>query len=161
MKKGGILPFGLLALLFLAAAQAAAQKQPATSRKPPAGESKQKGKSPAPSRKLATPAATPGKAKPRPPRKRRARAARNPGRQTQPTPARYREIQAALAAAGYFQGPANGLWGESSTAALSEFQRDHGLEPTGKIDSRSLIKLNLGPKYSGQTAPPSAAVRSP
>jgi peptidoglycan hydrolase-like protein with peptidoglycan-binding domain len=69
-----------------------------------------------------------------------------------PTPERYAEIQGALAKAGYFQGSANGVWGQSSVSALAKFQQDNGLEQTGKIDAQSLIKLNLGPKYEGNTA---------
>lgn len=68
-------------------------------------------------------------------------------KQLHPAPERYAEIQSALAREGYFQGPANGAWGQSSTDALARFQQDHGLDPTGKIDALSLIKLKLGPKY--------------
>ena len=81
---------------------------------------------------------------------RRSAAARTPvaaREQLRPTRERYAEIQTALARAGYFQSPANGDWGPSSVNALAYFQKDHGLEPTGKIDAPSLIKLGLGPKY--------------
>ena len=67
-----------------------------------------------------------------------------------PTRERYAEIQSALAKAGYFQEPATGNWGPSSVNALALFQREHGLEPTGKIDARSLIQLGLGPNYSAK-----------
>lgn len=67
--------------------------------------------------------------------------------QLRPTRDRYAEIQAALAQAGYYHGPANGDWGPESVNALAYFQKDRGLEPTGKIDAPSLIKLGLGPKY--------------
>lgn len=70
--------------------------------------------------------------------------------QLRPTPQRYTEIQAALAKAGYFQGPTNGDWGTSSENALASFQKGHGLEPTGKIDALTLIKLDLGPNYGAQ-----------
>jgi len=71
-------------------------------------------------------------------------------KQLHPTPERYAEIQSAMAKAGYYQGPANGVWDQNSTDALRRFQEDQGLEPTGRIDSLSLIKLNLGPKYDNQ-----------
>ena len=58
--------------------------------------------------------------------------------------------------AGYFQGPSNGAWGAGSETALANFQRDNGLDPTGKIDAMSLIKLDLGPKYDNKTASVSA-----
>ena len=73
-------------------------------------------------------------------------------KQLRPTPERYAEIQRALAKAGYFQGPADGVWGQNSVSALAKFQGDNGLEPTGKIDAQSLIKLDLGPKYDSKTA---------
>ena len=66
--------------------------------------------------------------------------------QQAPTPDRYREIQQALAAKGYFQGEPNGQWGEESTDALKRFQADQSLMPDGKINSLSLIALGLGPK---------------
>ena len=56
-----------------------------------------------------------------------------------------------LSKAGYFDGPVNGKWGQSCIEALTQFQKDNGLEPTGKLDALSLIKLGLGPKYT-QTA---------
>ena len=71
--------------------------------------------------------------------------------QIRPTRERYAQIQTALAQAGYFQEPANGNWGTSSVNALAYFQKDHGLEPTGKIDAPSLIRLGLGPKYETPT----------
>lgn len=73
-------------------------------------------------------------------------------RQTRPTPERYAEIQSALAKAGYYEGSANGVWGDSSVTALRRFQEDNGQEPTGKLDSLSLIKLGLGPNYESQSA---------
>ncbi|MCC6860575.1 MAG: peptidoglycan-binding protein [Bryobacterales bacterium] len=73
-------------------------------------------------------------------------------RQAAPTPERYREIQQALIEKGYFGEPATGVWGESSVEALKRFQREHDLEPTGKIDSLSLIALGLGPKYETHTS---------
>lgn len=66
--------------------------------------------------------------------------------QQQPTPERYREIQEALIARGYLEGPATGAWGPESVEALKKFQQDNHLEPTGKINSLSLIALGLGPK---------------
>jgi peptidoglycan hydrolase-like protein with peptidoglycan-binding domain len=68
-------------------------------------------------------------------------------RQTTPTPERYRDIQQALASKGYFTGDATGVWDANSVEALRRFQRDQNLEPSGKIDSRSLIALGLGPKH--------------
>lgn len=63
-----------------------------------------------------------------------------------PSPERYKEIQQALIDKGYFQGSATGAWGSDSTEALRRFQQDQKLEPTGKLDSLSLIALGLGPR---------------
>lgn len=77
-------------------------------------------------------------------------APRKPVRPVQqvPTPERYREIQRALAAKGYFNGEANGTWGPDSTEALKRFQKDQGLAGDGKLDSLTIIGLGLGPQRS-------------
>jgi hypothetical protein len=68
-------------------------------------------------------------------------------RQLSPTPDRYREIQSALAAKGYLKSEdATGTWGPDSIDALKRFQQEQNLEPSGKINSLSLIALGLGPK---------------
>ena len=68
-------------------------------------------------------------------------------RQLQPTPERYSDIQRALIEKGYLQGEATGKWDQASIDALRRFQQEQNLEPSGKIDSLSLIALGLGPKY--------------
>ncbi len=68
-------------------------------------------------------------------------------RQLQPTPERYSEIQRALIDKGYLQGEATGKWDQASIDALRRFQQEQNLDPSGKIDSLSLIALGLGPKY--------------
>jgi len=72
-----------------------------------------------------------------------------------PTPERYKEIQQALASKGYLEPNApTGEWNPSSVSALKKFQEDQNLEPSGKIDSLSLIALGLGPKHEPQPSPP-------
>lgn len=66
--------------------------------------------------------------------------------QQEPTPDRYREIQQALAAKGYYKGDVNGQWGADSMEALKQFQSNQKLKADGKLDSMSLIALGLGPK---------------
>lgn len=69
-------------------------------------------------------------------------------RQLAPTPERYKQIQEALAAKGYLPpDQANGQWSDTSAAALKKFQTDQNIDPSGKIDSLSLIALGLGPKH--------------
>ena len=74
--------------------------------------------------------------------------------QRTPTPDRYREIQQALAAKGYLEPTApSGVWDTPSVAALKRFQQDQNLEPSGKLDSLSLIALGLGPRRDQPPAP--------
>ena len=72
--------------------------------------------------------------------------------QKTPTPERYKEIQQALASKGY-PIASTGVWDTSSVEALKKFQEDQNLQPSGKIDSISLIALGLGPRRD-QPAPP-------
>lgn len=64
----------------------------------------------------------------------------------QPSPERYKEIQQALSAKGYFNAEPDGTWGPASIDALKRFQHDQKLVEDGKIGSLSLIALGLGPK---------------
>jgi peptidoglycan hydrolase-like protein with peptidoglycan-binding domain len=76
-----------------------------------------------------------------------------PPRQAQPSAERYREIQAALAEKGYLKGEPSGVWDQESTDAMRRFQEDQKMEATGKLTSKALISLGLGPKNEGQTVP--------
>ena len=74
--------------------------------------------------------------------------------QKAPTPDRYKEIQQALASKGYLEsGAPSGVWDNSSVEALKKFQADQSLEPSGKLDSVSLIALGLGPKHDQPPTP--------
>ena len=77
-------------------------------------------------------------------------------RQLAPTPERYKEIQQALVDKGYLKSEPNGVWDAESTAAMTQFQTDQKLSPTGKLSAASLIALGLGPKTAegAQAAPP-------
>ena len=153
MRKAAPIARSLVLVLLLPVLLAAAQKkvpparssQPAPKKQPakPAVSqtAKPKSSSSASKKQTATQSKTAARRRPA----RRAPVARG---QSQPTKERYAEIQTALAQAGYFHQPANGKWEKSSVAALTQFQRDSGLEPTGKIDALSLIKLGLGPNYT-------------
>jgi len=59
-----------------------------------------------------------------------------------------------LASKGYLQpDTVSGVWDTSSTSALKKFQQDQNLDPSGKIDSLSIIALGLGPKRDQSPAP--------
>jgi peptidoglycan hydrolase-like protein with peptidoglycan-binding domain len=109
-----------------------------------------------------SPAKKPVAARKPAPRKAPARkAASVPQRQSRPTKDRYMEIQQALADAGYFAGPVNGVWNGASVEALRQFQEAEGLEATGKIDAHSLIRLDLGPQYDTPAEPSEASSGDP
>lgn len=70
-----------------------------------------------------------------------------------PSSARVTEIQTALVRSGYYKGDPNGKWDSGTVQAMRNFQEDHGLDGTGKIDALSLQKLGLGSEIAGVDAP--------
>jgi len=85
--------------------------------------------------------------------------------QKTPTPERISEIQQALAKDGSFAGKPNGKWDDSTIEATRKFQEAHGLNPSGKLDAKTLQQLGLGSGTAG-IAPPvppvsSSALRKP
>ena len=76
-------------------------------------------------------------------------------RQTVPSNDRYREIQSALATRGFLAPEdATGNWNQASADALKRFQQEQNLDPTGKVNSLSLIALGLGPKRDAAVVVP-------
>lgn len=73
--------------------------------------------------------------------------------QKEPTSDRISEIQQALAKDGSYTRTPNGKWDDSTQEALRKFQEAHGLNPTGKLDAKSLQQLGLGSSTAG-VAPP-------
>ena len=73
--------------------------------------------------------------------------------QKAPAPERISEIQQALAKDGSFAGTPNGKWDDSTVEAMKKFQAGHGLNPSGKLDARTLQKLGLGSQTAGVAAP--------
>ena len=61
---------------------------------------------------------------------------------------RAREIQEALIRQNYLKGEPNGIWDARTQEAMSRYQADNGWQAKVTPDSRALIKLGLGPKYS-------------
>jgi peptidoglycan hydrolase-like protein with peptidoglycan-binding domain len=70
-----------------------------------------------------------------------------------PGPDRITEIQQALAKDGSFPGTPNGKWDDTTVAAMRKFQDAHGLNPSGKLDAKTLQKLGLGSQTAGVAAP--------
>jgi len=79
--------------------------------------------------------------------------------QKAPTPDRISEIQQALAKYGSFTGTPNGKWDAPSIEATRKFQEAHGLNPTGKLDAKTLQQLGLGSQTAG-VAPPMPPISS-
>lgn len=94
---------------------------------------------------------------------RRAKSSRRSGRrergQKAPAPDRIAEIQQALAKDGSFAGAPNGKWDGATVEATKKFQEAHGLNPTGKLDAKTLQQLGLGSQTAG-VAPPLPPISS-
>jgi peptidoglycan hydrolase-like protein with peptidoglycan-binding domain len=73
--------------------------------------------------------------------------------QKAPTPDRISEIQQALAKDGSYGGKPNGKWDDSTVDAMKKFQESHGLNPSGKLDAKTLQRLGLGSQTAGAAAP--------
>jgi peptidoglycan hydrolase-like protein with peptidoglycan-binding domain len=67
--------------------------------------------------------------------------------------------QKALKQAGHDPGPADGVLGVQTSAALRAYQKAHGLEPTGRLDAATAARLRepdaaaASPKTGGDTRP--------
>jgi peptidoglycan hydrolase-like protein with peptidoglycan-binding domain len=92
-------------------------------------------------------------------KKKSSKRARRPRGQKAPTPDRISEIQQALAKDGSFNGKPNGKWDASTIEATRKFQEAHGLNPTGKLDAKTLQQLGLGSQTAG-VAPPAPSTTS-
>ena len=136
-----------------------AKKSTASSKKPTATSSAKK----APTKK-ATTSSKKSTASSKKSTSRRRRASWRSGQQA-PTRERYQEIQEALVSRGHLEGPPTGVWGPKSVAALKKFQASQNLEPSGKLDSLTLIALGLGPKREGNGTlpkpPPASEPKQP
>jgi peptidoglycan hydrolase-like protein with peptidoglycan-binding domain len=80
------------------------------------------------------------------------RVRKQPG-QKAPTNDRVSEIQSALAKDGSLTGTPSGKWDDDTADAMRRFQASHGLNPSGKLDARTLQKLGLGSQTAGVAAP--------
>jgi peptidoglycan hydrolase-like protein with peptidoglycan-binding domain len=91
--------------------------------------------------------------------KSRGKTTRRQQGQKAPAPERISEIQTALAKDGSFAGKPSGKWDASTVDAMKKFQEAHGLNPSGRLDAKSLQKLGLGSQTAG-VAPPMPPVSS-
>jgi peptidoglycan hydrolase-like protein with peptidoglycan-binding domain len=79
---------------------------------------------------------------------RKAVAPSNPGSE------RIREVQQALVDRGYLRTEPTGSWNAESMEALKRFEAEQKVRVDGKIDSKMLIALGLGPKYDSNLSLP-------
>ncbi|HEY2460502.1 MAG TPA: peptidoglycan-binding domain-containing protein [Candidatus Acidoferrum sp.] len=90
----------------------------------------------------------------------KSKSSRHQPGQKAPTSDRVTEIQQALAKNGSMATEPNGRWDDSTVDAMKKFQSAHGLNPSGKLDARTLQKLGLGSQTAGvaEPMPPAGAV---
>lgn len=91
--------------------------------------------------------------------KRTSRRSRRENGQKAPTSGRIIEIQESLVKNGVYSGQPNGKWDASTVEAMKRFQAGHGLNPSGKLDAKTLQQLGLGSSTAG-VAPPAPLVSS-
>jgi murein L,D-transpeptidase YcbB/YkuD len=93
--------------------------------------------------------------------KKTARKKKDKG-QMAPTSDRITEIQQALAKDGSYSAAPSGKWDDNTVDAMKKFQTTHALNPSGKLDARTLEKLGLGSTTAGvaePVAPPNSTSR--
>lgn len=71
--------------------------------------------------------------------------------------AQVKQVQAALNAAGYSAGPADGALGPKSRAAISRYQSDNSLAATGDVNAELLASLGIASEEQGVATAASAA----
>ncbi len=64
-----------------------------------------------------------------------------------PASERIRSVQNALIERGYLAGEATGVWNAASVEAWKKLEAERKMKVDGKLDSKLLIELGLGPKY--------------
>lgn len=66
-------------------------------------------------------------------------------------PAIVKEVQKALESKGYNPGPVDGKMGQKTKDALTKFQREQGIQPTGQIDQQTLAALGVEGQSAGSS----------
>lgn len=67
-------------------------------------------------------------------------------------------VQQALIERGYLSGEPTGRWDAPSVEALKKFETAQNVKADGKLDSKMLILLGLGPRYDANLALPGSPV---
>jgi len=124
-----------------AARTAGSQAAPSTKKKPTASKTSTQSSTHQPSTKKSSNKS--GK---------RATSGRGKGQKV-PTADRVTEIQQALAKDGSYAGTPSGKWDDGTVSAMKKYQQTHGLNPSGKLDAKTLQQLGLGSQTAGVAAP--------
>lgn len=72
--------------------------------------------------------------------------------QAQQSPELVKQVQEKLSAAGHDAGPADGIMGPKTQAALKEFQEKQGLQTSGQLDQDTLAALEIDEQSSSTGA---------
>lgn len=64
------------------------------------------------------------------------------------------QIQQQLQSQGLYDGPVDGLYGEQTRAALAEWQRQQGLQPTGQLNAQTLAAMDVDAMATQQAEVP-------
>ncbi len=75
-----------------------------------------------------------------------------------PTSDRITLIQQALIERGHLSGEPTGRWDAASMEALKKFEATQNVKVDGKLDSKMLILLGLGPRYDADLALPGSPI---
>jgi peptidoglycan hydrolase-like protein with peptidoglycan-binding domain len=70
---------------------------------------------------------------------------------------RVRKVQEALKDKGMDPGPVDGIMGPKTQSALRDFQKQEGMEETGRLDAETMSKLGVA--SAGAGSPPAASPR--
>jgi peptidoglycan hydrolase-like protein with peptidoglycan-binding domain len=60
-------------------------------------------------------------------------------------PSSVRALQERLRSLGFYTGGVDGIWGQSTQNAVSQFQQNRGLQPTGQLTPATVTSMGLAP----------------
>ncbi len=60
-------------------------------------------------------------------------------------PSSVRVIQSRLHSLGFYSGPVDGVWGQSTQSAVQQFQQGRGLQPNGQLNPATTSAMELSP----------------
>ncbi len=73
------------------------------------------------------------------------------------TPDTIKQVQQTLQQQNLYRGSVDGVWGPRTEAAVREYQQQHNMDVTGKLDQQTMAGLNLVGSQQGNAQPPANA----